>query len=81
MIYREMNRFQLDDVIRMPADTKHQAKNGYKFTIYDRSNFYDWYNAYFEIQFQLQKLANGGAYTVADGDRITVINGSHSFIN
>ena len=36
------------------------------------------YNAYFEIQFQLQKLADGGAY--GGGDRITVINGSHTFI-
>ena len=53
-------------------------KNGYKFPINDRSSFYDWYNAYFEVQFQLQVLADGNGY--ADADRITVINGSHSFI-
>ena len=75
-----MVRFQLDDVIRAPAAGQHQVKNGYKFTINERSAFYDWYNAYFEVQFKLQKLANGGAYDHND-DRITVINGSHSLMN
>ena len=74
----ELVRYQLDDVIRLPGDNQHQVKNGYKFTINDRSSCYDWYNAYFEVQFQLQVLADGNGY--ADADRITVINGSHSFI-
>ena len=74
----EFVRFQLDDVIRTPANGQHQVKNGYKFTINDRSSFYDWYNAYFEVQFQVQKLADASAY---GGDRITVINGSHSLID
>ena len=74
----ELVRYQLDDVIRLPGDNQHQVKNGYKFTINDRSSFYNWYNAYFEVQFQLQVLADGNGY--ADADRITVINGSHSFI-
>ena len=74
----ELVRFQLDDVIRAPANGQHQEKNGYTFTINDRSSFYDWYNAYFEVQFQVQKLADGAAY---GGDRITVINGSHSLIS
>ena len=74
----ELVRFQLDDVIRAPANSQHQAKNGYRFTINDRSAFYNWYNAYFEVQFQVQKLADGSAY---GADRITVINGAHSLIN
>lgn len=74
----ELVRYQLDDVIRAPANTQHQTKNGYKFTINDRSAFYDWYNAYFEVQFQLQKLADGAAY--GNDNRISVINGAHSFI-
>ena len=74
----ELVRFQLDDVIRIPANGQHQDKNGYKFTINDRSSFYDWYNAYFEVQFQLQKIADGARYVVAD--RIAVINGAHSLI-
>ena len=74
----ELVRYQLDDVIRMPINAQHQVKNGYKVTINDRSSFYDWYNAYFEVQFQLHKLADGTAYGGAD--RIAVINGSHSLI-
>ena len=75
----ELVRFQLDDVIRIPAKNQHQDKNGYKFTINDRSSYYDWYNAYFEVQFQLQKIADGTHYVVAD--HIAVINGAHSLIS
>ena len=74
----ELVRYQLDDVIRPPANGQHQQKTGYKFTINDRSSYYDWYNAYFEVQFQLQKLAGGARYVV--GDRVAVINGAHSLI-
>ena len=74
----ELVQYQLDDVIRSPENNQHQVKNGYKFTINDRSSFYDWYNAYFEVQFQLQTLAAGQSY--ADASRITVINNSHSLI-
>ena len=73
----ELVRYQLDDVIRLPVNGQHQTKNGYKFTINDRSSFYDWYNAYFEVQFRVQKLADGTNY---GADRIAVINGSHSLI-
>ena len=64
----------------LPDNGQHQEKNGYKFTINDRSSIYDWYNAYFEVQFKLQKLA-GTAYIHNANDRITVINGAHSLIN
>ena len=74
----ELVRFQLDNVIKAPENNQPQDKNGYKFTINDRSSFYDWYNAYFEVQFQVQKIADGTAY---GGDRITVINGAHSLIS
>ena len=74
----ELVRYQLDDVIRIPAGGQHQQKNGYKFTINDRSSFYDWYNAYFEVQFQLQLLADG--LGLPDATRATVINGAHSLI-
>ena len=75
----ELVRYQLDNVILIPADGQHQQKSGYKFTINDRSSFYNWYNAYFEVQFQLQVLADGKG--VADAVRSTVINGAHSLIN
>ena len=75
----ELVRYQLDNVIRIPDPGQRQQKTGYKFMINDRSSYYDWYNAYFEVQFQLQKLADGTHYVVAD--RVAVINGAHSFIS
>ena len=38
----ELIRFQLDNAIRLPANNQHQEKTRYKFTINDRSSFYDW---------------------------------------
>ena len=75
----EMVRFQLYNPIRSPGNGQPQEKTGYKFTINDRSPFFDCYNAYFEVQFQLQKLADESGYAAADN--ITVINGSHSLID
>ena len=75
----ELVRYQLDNVIIAPANGQHQQKSGYKFTINDRSSFYDWYNAYFEVQFQLQLLADETG--VPNATRATVINGAHSLIN
>ena len=49
----ELTRFQLDNVISAPGGGQHQLKNGYNFTINDRSSFYDWYNAYFEMRFKV----------------------------
>ena len=59
----EVVRYQLhvNDAIRASANGQQQDKNGYKFTVNGRSVCYDWYNAYFEIQFQVQKLADGTA--------------------
>ena len=75
----ELVRYQLDNVIRVSANGQYQQKSGYKFTINDRSSFCDWYNAYFEVQFQMQLLADGAA--IPDDARSTVINGAHSLIN
>ena len=79
----EFVRFQLDNVIIAPANGQHQQNKGYKFTVNDRSAIYDWYNAYFEVQFKLNKLDGTGGYAAAihDDNRATVINGAHSLIN
>jgi len=45
----ELVRYQLDNAINTPVGGQHHDKNGCKFAINDRSAFYDWYNAYFEI--------------------------------
>ena len=75
----ELTRFQLDDVIRLPGPAQHQVKTGYKFSVNDRSSFFDWYNGFLEVRFKLQKLADGTGYGGAD--RITLVNGSHSLIS
>ena len=74
----EFVRFHLDNVIEQPANGQHQKKTGYRFTINDRSTMFDFFNGYFEVSKELQKLATGVGYAAAD--RITLINGSHSLI-
>ena len=73
----ELIRYQLQDNIRASANGQEQLKKTYKFVTNDRSNFYDWYNAFFEVQFKLDLKANGGAIA---NTRTTLINGSHSLI-
>ena len=74
----EFHRFNLDNIIEQPGNNNSQKKTGYKFTINDRSTFFDFYNGYFEVTKELQKKADGAGY--ARADRITMINGSHSLI-
>ena len=74
----EFVRFHLDNVIEQPANAAAQKKTGYRFTINDRSTMFDFFNGYFEVSKELQKLADGVGYAAAD--RITLINGSHSLI-
>jgi len=70
-------RFDLQSAIIAPANTQEQEKKGYKFTVENRGNFFDWFSAFFEIQFKMDLKANGGD----NADQLsTVINGSHSFI-
>ena len=73
----EYVRFHLDNVIEQPANNQSQKKTGYRFTINDRSTMFDFFNGYFEVTKELQKIADGTGY---DADRITMINGSHSLI-
>ena len=74
----EYVRLHLDNVIDLPANNQSQKKTGYRFTINDRSTFFDFFNGYFEVTKELQKIADGSAY--APDDRITMINGSSSLI-
>ena len=74
----EMVRFSLDNFIEVPGNNNTQKKTGYKFTISDRSTFFDYFNGYFEVTKELQKKADGAGFAAAD--RITMINGSHSLI-
>ena len=74
----EMVKFSLDNIIVQPGNNDSQKKTGYKFTITDRSTFFDYFNGYFEVTKELQKKADGAGFAAAD--RITIINGAHSII-
>jgi len=52
-------QINLDTPLTFPANNQFQKKGGYKFTVRDRDNFYDWYNAYFRINFKFEAKANG----------------------
>ena len=71
-------RIDLDTALTFPGNNQIQNKSGYKFTLKDRDNFYDWYNAYFRIDFDFEAKANGADI---DADtRSAPINGSFSLI-
>ena len=71
-------QINLDTPLTFPGNNQTQTKRGYKFTVRDRDNFYDWYNAYFRVDFKFEAVAN-----VANIDADTEsapINGSFSLI-
>ena len=44
-------QFNLETPIELPPNGEYQEKNRYSFKVMDRDNFYDWYNAYFHVDF------------------------------
>ncbi|KAL9981658.1 hypothetical protein ACROYT_G010393 [Oculina patagonica] len=75
----EFMRFGLDKPITIPGNTQLQAKSGYKFSITDRDNWFDWYNAYIRADFTFEVTADGTA--VAGDAPAAPVNGSFSLIN
>jgi len=68
----------LDTPLTFPGNHQYQKKSGHKFIVRDRDNFYDWYNAFFLVDFKFEavaNLANIGADTES-----APINGSFSLI-
>ena len=68
---------QLDTHITTSGAGVAQRKNGYQFTINDRSSYFDWFNAYFEVDFKVVQDANA-EYLAAT--RIAMINDAASLI-
>ena len=75
----EFVRIGLDKPISIPGNNQHQTKTNYKFTVTDRDNWFDWYNAYIRADFTFEATANGAL--VAADTRSAPINGSFSLIN
>ena len=71
-------QINLDTPLTFPGNNQYQTKRGHKFTVRDRDNFYDWYNAYFRVDFKFEAVANGASI---DADTQSApINGSFSLI-
>ena len=68
---------QLDTPITTPGVNVAQRKNGFQFTINDRSSYIDWFNAYFEVDFRVVQEANT-EYLAAV--RIAMVNDTASLI-
>ena len=68
----------LDTPLTFPGNDQKQKKSGYKFTSTDRDNFYDWYNAYFCVDFKFEAVANGA--DIGADTESAPINGSFSLI-
>ena len=71
-------QINLDTPLELPPNNQFQTKRGHKFTLKDRNNFYDWYNAYFRVDFKFEAKANGG--NIAADTESAPINGSFSLI-
>ena len=72
------DQIRLDTPIELPQNNQFQTKRGYKFTIKDRNNFYDWFNAYFYVNYKFEAKADGANFG-AD-TQSAPINGSFSLI-
>ena len=68
---------QLDIPITTPGAGVAQRKNGYQFTINDRSSYFDWFNAYFEVDFKVVQESNADYLTAV---RNAMINDAASLI-
>ena len=71
-------QINLDTPLTFPGNNQFQTKTGYKFAVRDRDNFYDWYNAYFRVDFKFEAKANGA--NIGADTQSAPINGSFSLI-
>ena len=71
-------QINLDTPLTFPPNNQFQTKRGHKFVVRDRDNFYDWYNAYFCVDFKFEAKANGA--NIGADTESPPINGSFSLI-
>jgi len=74
----EYVQINLDTPITIPGNNQYQTKIGYKFNSRDRDNYYDWYNAYFRVNYKFQATADGA--NIGADTQSAPINGSFSLI-
>ena len=74
----DYERFDLNTPLNVPGNNQHQVKAGLKLDVIYRDVIYDWYNAYFRVEYQLQALPNGAL--VAADTQSAPINGCFSLL-
>ena len=74
-----MARYDLSTPLTLPGNGQKQDKTGWKIFCNSRNQWFDWYNAYFRVNYTLEATANG-AGLAADTESST-LNGSASLIN
>ena len=72
---------QLNTHLISPGNGARQNKNGYQFTVSDRSSYFDLFNGFFEVKFSVNQLDGGCGYDGTNDKIATMINGSTSLIN
>ena len=70
--------FYLDTPLTFPGNNQTQNKTNYKFFVRDRNNFYDWYNAYFRVNYKFEAKADGA--NIGADTPSAPINGSFSLL-
>ena len=73
-----MARYDLSTPLTFPLNTQKQTKTGWTIFCNSRNQWFDWYNAYFRVNYTLE-ATNNGAGLVADTQSST-LNGSASLI-
>ena len=74
-----MARFDLTTPLTYPGNNYTQEKTGWKFVSNDRNRWFDWYNAYFRVNYTLEATADRTGIPAAGTS--STINGSASLIN
>ena len=74
-----MARYDLSTPLTFPLNTQKQNKTTWQIFCNSRNKWFDWYNAYFRVNYTFE-ATNNGAAVVADTQSST-LNGSASLIN
>ena len=73
-----MARYDLSTPLTIPGNGQNQEKTGWKIFCQSRNKWFDWYNAYFRVNYTLEATADGAA--VAADTTSSTLNGSASLI-
>ena len=74
-----MARYDLSTPLTFPLNTQKQDKTGWKIFCNSRNKWFDWYNAYFRVNYTLETANNGLGLAAATTS--STLNGSASLIN